>query len=105
MKHTLIIFKLILSTVLFAMFTPTSYAVGDSASPQIIDMVEYSVNVNTANAEEMATLLKGIGAKKAQAIIDYREANGPFTDVTQLTNVKGIGPSLINNNRDNLSVK
>ncbi|EEY38151.1 DNA uptake protein [Vibrio mimicus MB451] len=57
-----------------------------------------TVNINTASAEELATLLKGIGLKKAQAIVDYREANGPFISIDDLTNVKGIGEATVRNN-------
>lgn len=48
------------------------------------------VNINTANATQLANL-KGIGAKRAQAIVDYRKAHGPFADVKALGSVKGIG--------------
>lgn len=48
------------------------------------------VNINTANATQLATL-KGIGDKRAQAIVAYRKAHGPFADVNGLSAVKGIG--------------
>ncbi|MDC9587843.1 ComEA family DNA-binding protein [Xenorhabdus sp. XENO-10] len=61
------------------------------------------LNVNTANAEELAKELNGIGAKKAQAIIEYREKYGPFTAIEQLQEVQGIGPIFIEKNRDKLT--
>ena len=50
-----------------------------------------SVNINTANAEEIATALPGVGAAKAAAIVQYREENGSFKSADQLQNVPGIG--------------
>ncbi|WP_394173150.1 ComEA family DNA-binding protein [Thalassotalea litorea] len=56
-----------------------------------------SVSLNKADLEELQSI-RGLGAKKAQAIIEYREANGPFTDVKQLLNVKGIGEKFLSKN-------
>ena len=48
------------------------------------------VNINQATNKQLAAI-KGIGTTKAQAIVDYRKANGDFTDINQLMGVKGIG--------------
>jgi competence protein ComEA len=48
------------------------------------------VNINTANATQLSNL-KGIGTKRAQAIVTYRKAHGPFSNVKALSAVKGIG--------------
>jgi competence protein ComEA len=49
------------------------------------------VNINTASADEIAMALNGIGLSKAEAIVAYRDSNGAFTDVQQLSAVRGIG--------------
>jgi competence protein ComEA len=61
------------------------------------------VNVNTATAEELETL-PGIGEVTAQAIIDHRTENGPFTSVDQLLDVTGIGDVTLENIRDLVTV-
>ncbi len=48
--------------------------------------------------------LKGVGAKRAQAIVDYRKAHGPFKSADELALVKGIGPSAIDKNRADIRV-
>ncbi|WP_438950817.1 ComEA family DNA-binding protein [Porticoccus sp.] len=63
------------------------------------------ININTATADELSRMLKGIGEKRAEAIVAYREENGPFRTVEQLQSVKGVGEMLLEQNRDMLSVK
>jgi competence protein ComEA len=64
-----------------------------------------AVNVNKANAEQIAEELKGIGISKASAIVAYREKNGPFKTVEQLTEVKGIGLKTVEKNRTEILLK
>ena len=52
--------------------------------------VSFPVNINKANKQQLMAL-PGIGETLAQRIIDYRSANGPFSSVDQLINIKGIG--------------
>lgn len=60
------------------------------------------VNINTASAKQIAAELKGVGEVKAQAIVDYRAAHGPFRSATELVKVKGIGKGTVKMNRSNI---
>ncbi len=62
------------------------------------------VNINTADAETLASSLKGVGAVKAQAIIVYREKHGLFMSLNALYNVKGIGEVIVETNKDNMTI-
>ncbi len=62
-----------------------------------------AVNLNTATKEELIAL-NGIGPAKAQAILDYRKANGPFKSVDDLRNIKGIGAKQLEKLRPELAV-
>lgn len=63
------------------------------------------VNINTADAEAIATGLSGIGQAKAQAIVAYREANGSFKQVDDLALVKGVGEKTVEKNRADILLK
>ncbi len=58
------------------------------------------VNINTADAATLARELSGVGLKRAQAIVDYRQKHGPFKSADELALVKGIGPAAVAKNRD-----
>ena len=60
------------------------------------------VNVNKADAETIARELQGVGPSKARAIVEYREANGPFEAAEDLLKVKGIGPKVLEDNKKNI---
>lgn len=58
------------------------------------------VNINQADAATIAKSLDGIGQSRAQAIVDWRTAHGPFKKADDLRHVKGIGKATIERNRD-----
>ena len=62
------------------------------------------VNLNTADLEGLMSL-PGIGEKRAGDIIAYREANGPFRMVEQITDVPGIGEGILNGLIDCVTVE
>ncbi len=63
------------------------------------------VDINTADAQALAEAIKGVGLKRAEAIVSYRDKNGPFATVMDLSNVQGIGEKTVQSSRDNLTVK
>ncbi|MDY6890417.1 MAG: helix-hairpin-helix domain-containing protein [Pseudomonadota bacterium] len=70
-----------------------------------LSMAAEPVDINTASAAEIATALNGVGPAKAEAIVAYREANGPFVSVDQLTDVKGIGTATVEKNREQILIQ
>lgn len=62
------------------------------------------VNINTADAPTIAGALDGVGLKKAEAIVAYREANGRFNAPAELTKVKGIGAATVARNEGKIAV-
>jgi competence protein ComEA len=75
---------------------PPSNGVPPDASADLI-------NINTASAEELDKL-SGIGPVLAKAIIDYRTENGPFKQIEDINDVKGIGDVLFEKIKDQITV-
>ena len=75
-----------------AVFVPeiTRPVVVSVYSEPVSSRADWPVPLNSATLEELDTL-PGSGPVTAQAILDYREANGPFSSLDELTNVYGIG--------------
>lgn len=94
-----------LSTTAFADSKPVeTTAVSSAEITQAVQSVKNLsanvVNINTASAAELQDKLVGVGAKKAQAIVEYREKYGNFTSVDQLSEVSGIGSGILKQNRE-----
>jgi competence protein ComEA len=81
--------------ILIAVFVTSLLIIHSQVFAQAID-------VNQATLEELVENLNGVGAHKAQAIIDYREQYGDFDSMEELLQVKGIGLSTLENNKDRL---
>lgn len=108
--------KTILSSLLLPLFVlslssnaapvadpPTS--VMTATSTQVSESTVVRLDLNKANVDSLQAHLIGIGKTKAQAIVDYRDANGPFKSVDELLEIKGIGSALLERNRDRLMVE
>ncbi len=93
------------SSVTFAADAPAKPATvpTSAAKPAAVAQQEVAVNINTADAQTL-TKLKGIGPKKAEAIVAFRKANGAFKSVDQLADVKGIGAKTVDANRKNIRI-
>ena len=78
----------------------SAHAQGDAAATH-----QATVNINSADAQSLSAGLKGIGPSKAAEIVKYRETYGPFASVDELTEVKGVGKSTIEKNRNILTLE
>ena len=86
--------------------TPTAGSAVTSpapASPSSKQSMTNVVNINTADAATLQTL-DGIGPKRAAAIIAYRQQNGPFQSVADLSKVKDVGTSVVAKNQSRIIV-
>lgn len=63
------------------------------------------VNINSADAATLAANIKGVGQKKAEAIVAYRSQHGAFQNADELAKVRGIGSKTIEKNRVDLKVE
>jgi competence protein ComEA len=94
------VFGLSLATVPFTYAAPNQ----EPTSAPITQSVGQQVNINTADAATIAGSLKGIGMKKAEAIVAYRKENGPYKAVDDLMSVKGIGQKTLEQLRPQVSI-
>ncbi len=97
----------LLSSIFFSMVLALSFSqavVAKSAEVKQSKQQSVSVNLNKAGAKEIAAALKGVGMKKAQAIVAYREKHGDFNAVEEIASVKGIGVSTIAKNHDRIQL-
>ena len=67
-------------------------------------MAMESVDINSADAQTLASSMVGVGEKRAQAIVAYREEHGPFQSVEDLIRVSGIGTKVLEDNRAKLRI-
>ena len=82
----------------------TSMAEAAPSEVSASEVMAAKVNINTADAQALAASLNGVGLKKAEAVIAWRQVNGEFTTVDQLMDVKGIGRSILEKNREKLTL-
>ena len=109
MKHlfsSLFVATTMLSSQVFAeeMVAEQAQVQQQTASQTTQQAVSDKLNINTASASDIQKALIGIGAKKAEAIVQYREKHGNFTAAEQLLEVQGIGKATLEKNRDRIYI-
>jgi competence protein ComEA len=85
-------FRTLFATLLFALLLA-----GGAAATEKVD-------INTADAATLARVLVNVGPSKAEAIVEYRRANGPFRSAEQLAQVTGIGLKTVEKNQDRITL-
>lgn len=92
--------KLVLFTLPFVVFVSlSSFAARSTAAEHqrhhhTAAVSETAIDLNQATVAQLENI-KGIGAKKAEAIVAYRQKNGDFKSIQDLSNVRGFGPGVI----------
>lgn len=90
--------KAILFAVLLCVVLPfAAHAESSPVDPEtpVISQETSKINLNKADVNVLTQSFKGIGRKRAEAIISYRETNGPFKSIDDLALVKGIGKTFV----------
>jgi competence protein ComEA len=75
----------------------------DVSKAMAVDALVQIISLNKATLEQLVSL-KGVGEKKAQAIIAYRDTYGDFKSIDDLVNVKGIGMQIVSANKERLKI-
>jgi competence protein ComEA len=98
--------RLIWIVTLLALLSPWASACETdrgSAAKVISSLEQAPLNINVADVTALQRL-RGVGAVKAQAIVEHRQTHGAFASVDELLEVKGIGKALLQRNRTLLTV-
>ena len=65
-------------------------------------LAQGKIDINSADVKELMSL-RGVGEARAQAIVTYRQTNGPFQSLDDLKKVPSIGDKIIQDNRSNIA--
>lgn len=91
-------------TALIITFALPLEAVSHNEIPEIsTEQAAQVVDINKADIDTLV-LLTGVGEKRAQAIVAYRELHGEFNSVEDLLNVKGVGEKMLQLNKDRIKL-
>jgi competence protein ComEA len=85
--------------------TPAVFSIPTYAAEMAVASEAQAVNINSAGAEALAQNLVGVGKTRAEEIVRYRDAHGPFYSVDDLQEVRGVGKSIVDKNRDRITLE
>lgn len=85
-------------------FAAAHHAAKNQPIPAKYKTSDGKININLVDAADLVKV-KGIGAKRAEAIVAYRKAHGPFKTLDDVTKVKGIGQKLVDKLRAELAAQ
>lgn len=94
MKATM--FAVLLSFFVVSLSTQAIAQEAKTTAPPIVKQELKKINLNKASLQALTGSFKGIGQKRAEAIVSYREANGGFKSIEDLAQVRGLGKSFVN---------
>ncbi|WDE09621.1 ComEA family DNA-binding protein [Thalassomonas haliotis] len=93
----------LLLIALFTCFSAVSIAQQMPEQAKAVEVASQTIDLNQASLDDLLSL-KGVGKKRAQAIISYRKMNGKFASVDDLLKVKGIGAKVLADNIQRLKI-
>ena len=96
--------KLIGSMIVLSCSLLSSSSHAEQLAPSSI-RIQHKINLNTASAKDLLHVVKGIGKKRALAIVQYRQKHGQFRNITDLAAIKGIGLRFVKAHRAELDEK
>jgi competence protein ComEA len=100
MRATL--FAVVLLFFMFPLLSNAETSQVNTNPPPNLSQESKTIHLNQADVDMLTQSFKGIGRKRAEAIVAYREANGPFKSIEDLALVKGIGKQFVSRNLQQL---
>ncbi len=100
MKAT--VFAVVFSLFAFPLLIHAEPGHTDPVVTSAVSQASNKINLNKADCDTLTQSFKGVGKKRAEAIIAYREANGGFKSLEDLALVKGIGKAFVQRNLQQL---
>jgi competence protein ComEA len=97
--------KTFIGLLSFFVLSPPLQAINPSVAnipSQSASAANNPINLNTADVKTLSKSMKGIGVKRAQAIVTYRESHQGFKSVEELAQVPGLGKNFVEHHKSEL---